>query len=60
MRTSSVSIENRFVSLTVHGDTIGGLGGKADLVKYPPGLMVVNDCIWLFGQPYYRKWSVKS
>ena len=22
--------------------------------------MVGNDCIWLSGQPYCRKWSVKS
>ena len=32
--TKSVSTKNRLVSLTVHGDEIGGLGGFTDLDEY--------------------------
>ena len=28
--------------------------------KYSPSRMVDNDCIWLAGQPYHRRCSVKS
>ena len=50
----------------MHGDDNRGIGGKTDLVKYPPSpmIMVDNDWIWLLGQPYHTdmqgEWDVEG